>query len=156
VAKRAENRTPTPLPVAEPYRPEQNQQKDKTPAPIAASDEVPSLKPRGFLSGLFTRKKKPVAAIAAKAGKMEFTERVPKMAAGSLYSGEERHTELAFPAPEVIRKQRAAANAAAARKKQPVKKQPSPSPQMESPARFCDRCWRRLDATGICKTCPTI
>jgi hypothetical protein len=107
------------------------------------------LKPKGLFGGLFARKKKPVAAIAAKADKIEFTERMPKLAAAGLYSENERRTELAFPPPESIRK----ARTAAPRAKRPVNKAAAPT---EGPARFCDRCWRRLDASGVCKTCPSV
>jgi hypothetical protein len=141
VAQRAAHRTPTPIPVAEPYHAEDH--------PARHHDDVPVLKPKGLFSGLFTRKKKPVAAIAAKADKIEFTDRMPKLPAASLYSEPERRTELAFPPAESIRK----ARAAAPRAKRPVKKS---MVQMEGPARFCDRCWRRLDASGVCKTCPSV
>jgi hypothetical protein len=141
VAQCASNRTPTPVPVAEPYH---------APADKAAhhDDDVPQLKPKSFLGGLFTRKKKPVADIAAKADKIEFTDRMPKLPAGGLYSEPERRTELAFPPAESIRKTRTAAP----RAKRPVKK----TAASEGPARFCDRCWRRLDPSGVCKTCPSV
>jgi hypothetical protein len=143
VSQRPATRTPTPQPLAE--TPHKSELLEK---PRRRDEEIPSLKPKGFFGGLFTRKKKPIATIAAKADKIEFTERMPKLPANDgLYSDNERRTELAFPPPETMRK----ARSAAPRAKRPPKRVAS-----DGPARFCDRCWRRLDASGVCKTCPSV
>ena len=103
----------------------------------------PALKPPGFFSRLFGKKKTSPAAVAAAAESVEFTERTPKLPDDTLYAEQQRATELSFPPPSTVKKPRPAA---AARKK-------SASPVDAAPAKFCDRCWRRMDASGTCKTC---
>ncbi|HEX6837785.1 MAG TPA: hypothetical protein VF334_14495, partial [Polyangia bacterium] len=75
---------------------------------------------------------------------IEFTERVPKLPVDGLYSEQQRATELSFPPAASIPKRPRAASAAPAKKARPAN---------AAPARFCDRCWRRMDASGTCKTC---
>ena len=108
---------------------------------------VPSLKGQGgFLSRLFGRPRTSPAAVAKSAASVEFTERVPKLPVDGLYSEQQRATELSFPPTSTVqRKPRAVAPAKKAR------------PVNAAPARFCDRCWRRMDPSGTCKTCsPTL
>ena len=133
---------PAPSPVARknPFDPKNATQIE------AELTEAPSLTPKGsFFSRLFGRPKTSPAAVAANAASIEFTERVPKLPVDGLYAEQQRATELSFPptAPEQ-RKPRAAA--AAPRKK-------SARPADAAPARFCDRCWRRMEPNGTCKTC---
>jgi hypothetical protein len=101
-------------------------------------------KPRGLFSRLFGKSKTSPAAVAKAAASVEFTERVEKSPFEGLYSEQQRATELSFPPTETVqRKPRAAA---------PAKKKPE-RPANAAPARFCDRCWRRMDQSGTCKTC---
>jgi hypothetical protein len=106
----------------------------------------PALKPHGFFARLFGRGKASPAAVAKSAASIEFTERMPKMPVDGLYSEQQRATELSFPPTQPPRKTRSAAAPATARKK-------APRPADAAPTRFCDRCWRRLEADGACKTC---
>ncbi|HEX9104614.1 MAG TPA: hypothetical protein VF997_20530, partial [Polyangia bacterium] len=102
------------------------------------------LKPQGFFSRIFGKPKTSPAAVAKVAASIEFTERVPKLPVEGLYSEQQRATELSFPPTATVqRKPRAAA---------PAKKKAA-RPADAAPARFCDRCWRRMDASGTCKTC---
>jgi hypothetical protein len=113
-------------------------------AELAGSLPPPTLKPQSFFSKLFGRPKASPAAVAKAAASVEFTERVQKLPVDGLYSEQQRATELSFPpTASVQRKPRPAAA--------PVKKQERPI--HTAPARFCDRCWRRMDASGTCKTC---
>jgi hypothetical protein len=76
---------------------------------------------------------------------VEFTERLPKLPYEGLYGDQQNATELSFPPPST-RRPRAASPAAAPRAK-------ATRPASTAPARFCDRCWRRMDMSGACKTC---
>ncbi len=106
--------------------------------------DTPSLAPKGgFFSRLFGRPKTSPAAVAANAASVEFTERVPKLPVEGLYAEQQRATELSFPPTAPV--QRKPRTAAAPRK--------TARPAEAAPARFCDRCWRRMDASGTCKTC---
>jgi hypothetical protein len=109
-----------------------------------AEAPAPQLKPQGFLSRFFGTPKTSPAAVAKQAASIEFTERVPKLPVEGLYSEQQRATELSFPPAASIPKRPRAA--APARKK-------AARPADAAPARFCDRCWRRMDASGTCKTC---
>jgi len=104
----------------------------------------PALKPQGFFSRLFGKPKTSPAAVAKSAASIEFTERVAKLPVDGLYSEQQRATELSFPPAASIPKRPRAA--APARKK-------AVRPANAAPARFCDRCWRRIDESGTCKTC---
>ena len=101
--------------------------------------------PQGFLGRLFGKKKTSAAAVAANAASVEFTERMPKLPVDGLYAEQQRATELSFPPPSTARKPRAAAPAA-----KPARTE---RPANHAPARFCDRCWRRVDSDGSCKSC---
>ncbi|MGZ3438140.1 MAG: hypothetical protein ACXVDD_01405 [Polyangia bacterium] len=104
-------------------------------------------KPQGFFSRLFGKGKTSPAAVAKAAASIEFTERVQKSPFEGLYSEQQRATELSFPPAETVqRKPRAAAAPA-------KKKTAAARPTNSAPARFCDRCWRRMDPSGTCKTC---
>ena len=111
------------------------------PTPPPAID----LTPKGsFFSRLFSKQKTSAAAVAASAASIEFTERVPKLPVDGLYAEQQRATELSFPPTQPpARKPRAAAAA--------PKKAERPT-NGAAPA-VCDRCWRRMDASGTCKTC---
>ena len=111
-------------------------------AEVLSDAPVPVLKKPGFFARLFGKGKASPAAVAAAAAQIEFTERMPKLPSDGLYSEHQRATELSFPPPATLRKPRAAA---APRKRT--------RPADAGPTRFCDRCWRRLDAAGDCKTC---
>jgi hypothetical protein len=108
----------------------------------------PALKPQGFFARIFGKPKTSPAAVAKSAASVEFTERVTKSPFEGLYSEQQRATELSFPPTESVRKPRPAAAAA------PKKK--TARPVNAAPARFCDRCWRRMDASGTCKTCSPL
>ena len=110
----------------------------------------PAVKPPSFFSRLFGKPKTSPAAVAKAAASVEFTEhaepteRLAKSPFESLYTEQQHTTELSFPPPSAMqRKPRAAA---------PAKKKAA-RPADAPPARFCDRCWRRLDGSGSCKTC---
>ncbi|HXU69860.1 MAG TPA: hypothetical protein VN947_11060 [Polyangia bacterium] len=135
----------SPFPAAPEPKPRRNPFDAKDATRLEAElTESPSLQKSGFFSRLFRPKTSP-AQVAAKAASIEFTERVPKLPVDGLYAEQQRATELSFPPPSSVqRKPRAAA--AAPRKK-------SERPADAAPARFCDRCWRRMDANGTCKTC---
>jgi hypothetical protein len=110
----------------------------------ALGPELPTLKAPGLLSRLFNRKKASPAAVAKVAASIEFTERMPKLPFGDrdgLYSDPQRATELSFPPPSSLKRPRAAASA-----RPPA----TDNPQV---ARFCERCWRRLDSGGDCRVC---
>ena len=101
-------------------------------------------RPRGLFSRFFGKSKTSPAAVAKAAASVEFTERVEKSPFEGLYSEQQRAPELSFPPTETVqRKPRAAA---------PAKKK-AERPANAAPARFCDRCWRRMDQSGTCKTC---
>jgi hypothetical protein len=104
-----------------------------------------AVKPQGFFARLLGKGKTSPAAVAKVAASIEFTERVPKLPVDGLYSEQQRATELSFPPTASLpKKPRAAAPKKAAR------------PVNAAPARFCDRCWRRMDASGTCKTCSPL
>ena len=109
--------------------------------------DASSVVPAGFFGRLFNRKKASPAQVAADATSIEFTERVPRLPDGDrdgLYGEQQRATELSFPPTEpVVAKPRAAA-----------RRGRNGRPAVEAaPSRFCDRCWRKMDASGTCKTC---
>jgi hypothetical protein len=113
--------------------------------------EAPAPAPaQSFLSRIFGAKSKTSpAAVAKVAASIEFTERVPKLPVEGLYSEQQRATELSFPPTASMPKRTRPAAAAAPKKK-------ADRPANAGPARFCDRCWRRMDATGTCKTCSPL
>jgi hypothetical protein len=110
---------------------------------------APALKQTGFFARLFGKGKTSPSAVAKAAASVEFTERVPKLpSSDGLYSEQQRATELSFPPTASMPKKPRAAAAA------PKKK--AERPANAGPARFCDRCWRRMDASGTCKTCSPL
>ncbi|HEX4462044.1 MAG TPA: hypothetical protein VIA18_28900 [Polyangia bacterium] len=116
-------------------------------AALKAPDQPPAA-PGGFFGRLFNRKKASPAQVAAEATSVEFTERVPRLPDGDrdgLYGDQQRATELSFPPTEPAPKPRAAATGKRTRGARPAAE--------AAPSRFCDRCWRRMDASGTCKTC---
>ena len=136
---------PVAAPVAAPARKNPFDAKDAARLEAELTEmPPPALKPAGFFGRLFGKQKTSPAAVAKAAASVEFTERVAKSPFEGLYSEQQRATELSFPpAATVQRKPRAAAAAP----KKPAR------PVNAGPARFCDRCWRRMDASGTCKTC---
>jgi hypothetical protein len=126
--------TPTPAPRTEPI----------TVASVL-DEPAPLLKSPGLFARIFSRGKRPAAspaAVAKTAASIEFTERMPKLPFGDkdgLYGEQQRATELSFPPPSTTRKAK------------PATKKPRRA--AADPGRVCDRCWRRLDADGHCKTC---
>jgi hypothetical protein len=115
-------------------------------AVAAALDGGPAQrKRRGLLGRLFGRRTSP-AVVAKGAASVEFTERTPKLPFGDkdgLYSDPQRPTELSFP-PTAL----------------PKKPRPTPRPAADgrrahAPARFCERCWRRVDGSGHCRSCDS-
>ncbi len=148
----------TPAPRAPVVHTPQQRSKNPFDASLAAVDveaalnapDAPSPTPGGFFGRLFNRKKASPAQVAAEATSIEFTERVPRLPDGDrdgLYSEQQRATELSFPPTEPpAPKPRAAAS----------KRTRGARPAAEAaPSRFCDRCWRRMDASGTCKTCSS-
>jgi hypothetical protein len=131
---------------SEPARPRRNPfdakdaarlEAELTEAPTAAAPKS------GFFSRLFGKGKTSPAQVAKVAASIEFTERVPKLPVDGLYAEQQRATELSFPPTESV----------------PRKKRPTPvaqkaaRPVQAATAKVCDRCWRRMDASGTCKTC---
>jgi hypothetical protein len=105
---------------------------------------APAQKPNGFFGRLFGKKASP-AAVAASAASVEFTERMPKLPF-DLYGDQQKATELSFPPTAVPRRKTPVAT--------PRKRSATPlRPANAGPTRFCDRCWRKLDAAGSCKGC---
>lgn len=136
----------SPFPAAPTPAPRRNPFDAKDAARLEAElTETPALQKPSFLSRLFRPKTSP-AAVAAKAASIEFTERVPKLPVDGLYAEQQRATELSFPPPSSVQRKPRAAAAAAPRKK-------AERPANAGPTRFCDRCWRRMDASGTCQTC---
>jgi hypothetical protein len=137
---------PVAAPVAAPARKNPFDAKDAARLEAELTEmPPPALKPAGLFARIFGKQKTSPAAVAKAAASVEFTERMAKSPFEGLYSEQQRATELSFPpAATVQRKPRAAAAAPA---KKPTR------PANAGPARFCDRCWRRMDASGTCKTC---
>ncbi|HEY2746991.1 MAG TPA: hypothetical protein VGL86_20350 [Polyangia bacterium] len=134
-----------PAPSAMPARKNPFDAHDAAQLEAELTETPPSLAPKGgFFSRIFGRPKTSPAAVAANAASIEFTERVPKLPVEGLYAEQQRATELSFPPTAPAQRKPRAAGAAAPRKARPVD---------AAPARFCDRCWRRMDASGTCKTC---
>ena len=96
----------------------------------------PALKPQGFFAHL--RQAEDVAGRRRQGGRVGRVHRAhAKLPFEGLYSEQQRATELSFPPTATVqRKPRAAAPRKKAR------------PVNAAPARFCDRCWRRMDASG--------
>jgi hypothetical protein len=108
-------------------------------------DEIPSLKSPSVWSRLFGRRKTSPAAVAKGAASIEFTERMPKLPFGEkdgLYGEAQRPTELSFP--PVARQ----------RTRTPLRTRKAASGHgTAEPTRFCERCWRRVEADGECRGC---
>jgi hypothetical protein len=134
-----------PKPVAAPARKNPFDAKDAARLEAELTETPPpALKPSGFFARLLGKGKTSPAAVAKAAASVEFTERMAKLPFEGLYSEQQRATELSFPPAATVQKRpRAAA---------PAKKKAA-RPVDAAPARFCDRCWRRMDASGTCKTC---
>jgi hypothetical protein len=132
---------------SEPARPRRNPFDAKDAARLEAElTEAPSAAaPKsGFFSRLFGKGKTSPAQVAKVAASIEFTERVPKLPVDGLYAEQQRATELSFPPTESVpRKKRPT----------PVAQKAAARPVQASAAKVCDRCWRRMDASGTCKTC---
>jgi hypothetical protein len=132
---------------SEPARPRRNPFDAKDAARLEAElTEAPSAAaPKsGFFSRLFGKGKTSPAQVAKVAASIEFTERVPKLPVDGLYAEQQRATELSFPPTESVpRKKRPT----------PVAQKAAARPVHAAPKKVCDRCWRRMDESGTCKTC---
>jgi hypothetical protein len=136
---------PAPLPAARPSAFEPKLDPHAIAAALAGDDEVPSLKSPSVWARLFGRRKTSPAAVAKGAASIEFTERMPKLPFGDkdgLYGEAQKPTELSFPP---VQRQRTRTPAR-------TRKAASGHGNAE-PARFCERCWRRVDAGGECRGC---
>jgi hypothetical protein len=118
-------------------------------AAALSGEPVPSLKSPSVWSRLFGRRKTSAAAVAKGAASIEFTERMPKLPFGDkdgLYGDAQRPTELSFPPPSTVKRQRTRTPARS-------RSVAAASHAGSEPARFCERCWRRVDADGQCRGC---
>ncbi len=119
-------------------------------AAALSGEPVPSLKSPSVWSRLFGRRKTSPAAVAKVAASIEFTERMPKLPFGDkdgLYADAQRPTELSFPPTPAPKRPR---TRTPARTRSPAAAAHATSGER---ARFCERCWRRVDADGECRGC---
>jgi hypothetical protein len=117
-------------------------------AAALSGEPVPSLKSPSVWSRLFGRRKTSPAAVAKVAASIEFTERMPKLPFGDkdgLYADAQRPTELSFPPTPKRQRSRTPARSRSAAV--------AAHATSGERARFCERCWRRVDADGECLSC---